>query len=190
MSVVAHDDQLAFRFRGGRSSLNLVATVGWRGGSRQVERLRTAHDLARWFVEAGLAPRLVPVSDRELRSAKRLREAIWQLATARMTGTPMPSSPRRAVNEIARLPSAPPQLTAAGRLQVAAAEAPGLLAVVARDAVELLGTSVADRLRQCARTDCTLLFLDESRSGRRRWCAMDACGNRAKTKHYRERKRS
>ena len=190
MAVVAHDDELAFRFRGGRHSLNLAATVGWRGGPREVERLRGAEDLARWFVEAGLTPRAVAVRDEELRSARRVREAIWQLATARMAGAALPASPRRAVNEAARVPTAPPRLTADGRLEAPPAEPAGLLAVVARDAIELLGTELADRLRQCARADCTLLFVDESRSGRRRWCAMDACGNRAKTKQYRARQRS
>ena len=39
-------------------------------------------------------------------------------------------------------------------------------------------------VRQCAAVGCRLFFLD--RSGRRRWCAMKLCGNRAKTQsHYR-----
>lgn len=62
------------------------------------------------------------------------------------------------------------------------------LAAVARDAVLLLGGEEAGRLKECAREDCTLLFVDGSRSGRRRWRSMDACGNRAKTVAYRRRR--
>ena len=42
------------------------------------------------------------------------------------------------------------------------------------------------RVRTCA--GCSLLFIDRSRPGRRRWCSMDRCGNRDKTARYREKK--
>ena len=35
-------------------------------------------------------------------------------------------------------------------------------------------------IRRCANPACVLLFLDVSKSGRRRWCDMATCGNRAK----------
>lgn len=41
------------------------------------------------------------------------------------------------------------------------------------------------RLRACAGDGCILHFLDTSRSGRRQWCSMTVCGNRAKARrHY------
>ena len=41
------------------------------------------------------------------------------------------------------------------------------------------------RVRQCANPQCQWLFLDDSKSGTRRWCSMSACGNRAKAhRHY------
>jgi predicted RNA-binding Zn ribbon-like protein len=41
------------------------------------------------------------------------------------------------------------------------------------------------RLGRCSNPDCVLLFLDVSKSGRRRWCDMTTCGNRAKVAaHY------
>ena len=40
-------------------------------------------------------------------------------------------------------------------------------------------------VRRCANPNCVLLFLDVSKSGRRRWCDMATCGNRAKSAaHY------
>src|SRR5258708_35325969 len=54
------------------------------------------------------------------------------------------------------------------------------LSVIARDAILLLGSKSILRVKECARPDCTLLFVDASRSGRRRWCSMYAAVNRAK----------
>lgn len=36
------------------------------------------------------------------------------------------------------------------------------------------------RVRRCANHDCVLRFHDTTRGGRRRWCDMATCGNRAK----------
>jgi predicted RNA-binding Zn ribbon-like protein len=44
------------------------------------------------------------------------------------------------------------------------------------------------RVRSCAR--CTLLFVDRSPPGTRRWCSMERCGNRSKTAHYRQTRRA
>lgn len=48
----------------------------------------------------------------------------------------------------------------------------------------------ADRLRICASDTCDWLFYDTSRTGRRRWCDMTTCGNRAKAARHRARARA
>jgi predicted RNA-binding Zn ribbon-like protein len=63
------------------------------------------------------------------------------------------------------------------------------LATIARDAIDLLTGALAGRIRECAAPDCALLFVDSSRPGRRRWCAGEACGNRTRTKAYRQRRK-
>jgi predicted RNA-binding Zn ribbon-like protein len=45
------------------------------------------------------------------------------------------------------------------------------------------------RIRRCAGPACVLLFLDVSKSGRRRWCDMAVCGNRAKVAAHHARTR-
>ncbi|PZG44753.1 hypothetical protein C1I98_16695, partial [Spongiactinospora gelatinilytica] len=62
-----------------------------------------------------------------------------------------------------------------------------VLASVARDAVELFTGPAAARVRECAAHNCRLLFVDASRPGRRRWCAMEHCGNRHKVRAHRGR---
>jgi CGNR zinc finger/Putative stress-induced transcription regulator len=44
------------------------------------------------------------------------------------------------------------------------------------------------RLRACAADDCQWIFYDQSRPGRGRYCSPYSCGNRVKTRAYRQRK--
>jgi predicted RNA-binding Zn ribbon-like protein len=75
-----------------------------------------------------------------------------------------------------------------GRLHLAAATGVRGLDVI----VETIGTSVAEgrwnRLKLCASPDCHWAFYDTSRSGGGRWCSMEVCGNRHKTRTYRQRR--
>ena len=47
-----------------------------------------------------------------------------------------------------------------------------------------------DRFRICANDGCRWVFEDTSRAGRRRWCDMSSCGNRAKVRRYRSKQRT
>jgi predicted RNA-binding Zn ribbon-like protein len=67
--------------------------------------------------------------------------------------------------------------------------AASLLAPVAWSAGDLLTGKHLGRVRLCANHQCLWLFFDDSLRGARRWCSMQACGNRAKTqRHYLRRK--
>lgn len=57
--------------------------------------------------------------------------------------------------------------------------------LAARNLLKLLDEHPA-RVRKCANPECPFWFLDTTRSGTRRWCAMTVCGNRLKARrHYR-----
>jgi predicted RNA-binding Zn ribbon-like protein len=60
--------------------------------------------------------------------------------------------------------------------------------LAAQNLLELLRAG-PDRIRRCANHRCVLHFYDASRSGRRQWCSMAACGNRAKARRHYERSR-
>jgi predicted RNA-binding Zn ribbon-like protein len=93
-----------------------------------------------------------------------------------------------AVNAAARHPTRTPRLGPQGELRWDDDEPfTAALSAVARDAVELIGGPQADRLRECAAPDCAFLFVDTSRSGLRRWCAADRCGNREHVRKHRSR---
>ena len=64
----------------------------------------------------------------------------------------------------------------------------GVLQPIALSAARIVTEATPTRIRQCASSNCMYWFLDTSKSGRRRWCSMSRCGNRAKVaKHYRQR---
>jgi predicted RNA-binding Zn ribbon-like protein len=178
---------------GGRPSLDLVATLGRRHAT-PVERIPDAAALGRWLVAAGLLSTAPPVSEAHLVQARQLREAISRLAHAVMSAGPLPGKPLAVVNEHAVRPDLAPQLRVEdGRPAVtapAAADVPSALATIARDAVLLLGGPQAARIKECEHPDCSLLFVDETQSGRRRWCSMGRCGNLVKTAGYRARRHS
>jgi predicted RNA-binding Zn ribbon-like protein len=54
--------------------------------------------------------------------------------------------------------------------------------------IETVATSVAGggghRLKLCSSTDCRWAFYDISRNSGGRWCRMEACGDRNKTRAY------
>jgi predicted RNA-binding Zn ribbon-like protein len=185
------DSDNGFRFQGGRACLDLAATVGERRG-RQLERLLTPDDLASWFVAAGLAEEPPTVTRQDLAHARTLREAIYQTIQRRLAGQQPGPGDLAIINDWAGRPQPRVWLTVGdrGRLRSRhdATTAAALLADLARDAVDLLGGPLADRIRECNADDCALLFVDTSRARRRRWCSMAACGARAKMAAYRARR--
>lgn len=63
----------------------------------------------------------------------------------------------------------------------------GILAPIALSAAELITDVDPSRLRSCDADGCPRWFHDTSKGGRRRWCAMSTCGNRAKAARFRRR---
>jgi predicted RNA-binding Zn ribbon-like protein len=45
------------------------------------------------------------------------------------------------------------------------------------------------RLKACVADDCHWAFYDNTRNRSRTWCSMEVCGNRAKTRRYRRRRK-
>ncbi len=179
-------EELRFQWKSGRPCLDFVATVGerWR---RSFDRLVGPEDMARWMVESGMLQAPPRVSRRQLEAGRELREAINRLGRPGIEPAP---GDREKLNRWAARAPLSPQLTADDSLEwVAARPVEAMLAAIACDAVDLLSGPLAGRIRECSGSDCALLFLDTSRPGRRRWCSGEACGNRVRTKAYRQRRK-
>lgn len=64
----------------------------------------------------------------------------------------------------------------------------GALALVLAGAATAAAEGTWERLKICPADNCRWAFYDRSKNRSRRWCAMRVCGNREKTRTYRERK--
>ncbi|WEO97118.1 ABATE domain-containing protein [Streptomyces sp. FXJ1.172] len=179
-------------FDAGRICLDLLAT------SHPDERLDSAGALGVWIGGAGLVPSGTSLAHAEGHWVVRFQELRWLVRQLVLPGgtTPDTGSYGRALarlNDLAR--PAPPVPCAVrredGRLARALAEPPScsaLLALVARDAVELLTDPVARAaVRECEGDNCPLVYLDTSRGRRRRWCSSEVCGNRERVARHRRR---
>jgi predicted RNA-binding Zn ribbon-like protein len=65
----------------------------------------------------------------------------------------------------------------------------GLLVPVIESAADALVQDELTRVRRCASVRCGRVFYDASRNGKRRWCEMATCGNRAKAARHRQKVR-
>ncbi|MGW1404672.1 CGNR zinc finger domain-containing protein [Streptomyces sp. NPDC002403] len=178
-----------FRFDPGALCLELLPTGGY-ARYAAYEVLHTPEDLVRWAGESRLPGGLSPsVSAEELARAHELRGALWNLTADRAHGRALARADLAVVNAMAAEPPLVPRIDPGGESLAFAPDATGtaLLSTVARDAVELFTGPYADRIRECGSDSCKLLFVDTSRPGRRRWCAMERCGNLHKVRAHRAR---
>ncbi|RWZ64289.1 zf-CGNR multi-domain protein [Labedella populi] len=170
---------LDFAYTGGLGAADGDIDIPW-------EFLRSTADLDHWIGERMAT---APSTERDILDAHALRGAITRLALARSRDLPLTGSDVDLVNLYGATPDIPPRLEGgsrqAGRTSARAAQA---LATIARDAIALFDPESSGRIRECDGEDCSLVYLDTSRGGTRRWCSMSRCGNRHKVRTHRERR--
>ena len=190
-----------FEFVGGNLALDFANTVHSHGLADPRDDLKTGPDLMAWGAQAGL----VGERDREglwrrarsqagtteLQRARKLREVIYQLfAGVARAGRPAPEM-LYAFNPFVREAMTRARIQKSGEKYELGCDhrvrpLDRLRFEVTRAAMELLTSGKLDRVRQCSGETCSWLFLDTSRNGTRRWCDMQACGNRAKVRRFRQ----
>ena len=188
MKSVVTTDAYEFRLGLGHPVLELAATLA---GRRTVplERLGDPGDLSRWLELAGLA-RGVDCHAQHLSDARELREALYRLVAAARAKRRPTAADLELVNDWARRPIATPQLDASLRVTLVGSDpCRAALSQLAQAAIQLAGSADVHRIRECANPTCSLMYIDHSRPGRRRWCSMERCGNRVKTARYRDKRR-
>jgi predicted RNA-binding Zn ribbon-like protein len=198
----------AFELVAGHVALDFVNTVDWRTDPVwRRDLIGDVEDLAAWARKAGLASAAERTAvttaarrDRRgaewgLRRARRLRELLARLFLAIANGGRPSDRDLRRLN--AFLGSALRQRRVATKGSACvwswATETRGVDRVlwpIVLSAAELLTSAGRARVRECAAHGCGWLFLDTSRSQRRRWCTMASCGNRAKARRFYERTRA
>ncbi len=175
---------MPFTFVSGNLALDFAGTVLHRRAEAE-DLLPAPRQLGEWSVAASLLDSAPEVSMAEFGRALALREAIYRLALASLTGSQRSQDDVKVVNAAATAAPVAAVLTESGLKRTGTADA--VVATIARAAVALLGGPEAARIRECGDQPCTRLFVDTSRAGSRRWCEMSGCGNRAKVAGFRAR---
>jgi predicted RNA-binding Zn ribbon-like protein len=183
----------------------------------QVETLASGEALAQWLVDSHLVDaqdaqalrRVLPrggASHALLRDACELREWFRSFIAVR-AGAPLAmhsAAGLRRLNEVLAKSETHSRLDLAPLEQAQDAEAAAgnglrlrrvrhwsapsqLLHPIAEAMAELVCQADFRMVRSCEAPDCTLCFLDRTKSHRRRWCSMALCGNRMKVAAFRAR---
>ncbi len=153
------------------------------------DRLADPAGLATWLEQHELAPTGVRATRADLGRALELREALHALAVAHNGGVPAAAGACRALEDAAHRARLRLRFPADG---VASLEpdAGGVDGALGR-LVAIVQASIAEgtwtRLKACREPTCEWAFYDHTKNRSGAWCSMQACGNRAKARSYRER---
>lgn len=132
-------------------------------------------------------------AERALARVHRVRAAMRELVDAAVDQRPPEPRALERVNRVLRTPytyelvPAPDGVSLDHRHDGDPVD--GALARLAESVAREVSQGDPARLRICANQECRWVFYDPSPSGRRRWCDMTTCGNRAKAARYRERRK-
>jgi predicted RNA-binding Zn ribbon-like protein len=185
-------------------AIDFANTVAHRGSTAD-DSLHNLNDLSNWLITAKVLPETAIVALPKLIAAANLddaqlfddaitlRENIYRSLHAVATKSLPLSGDLISLNDA--LAEAPQRINLAQvgsglgwRIEINPSAA-GLLAPVLWSVADTIAGPDSARLRECANVQCLWLFLDDSKNGTRRWCSMQACGNRAKAqRHYQRHK--
>lgn len=160
------------------------------------DELTSPDALARWLQARGLAAPQEGLRPRDVQAARALRTALRGAladdgdddgnddgnSDDGTGGTPDRAAVALPARFALRLVPDP-----SGRLRLGAASGVPGLDVVVEAVAAAVAAGRLGRLKLCAAADCRWAFHDTSRSGGGRWCSMEVCGNRHKTRAYRRR---
>jgi predicted RNA-binding Zn ribbon-like protein len=180
-----------FHFVAGDLALDFVNTVADRL-SHPRERLATGAHVDRWARRAGLlGPReSLRLRAQQVAHVRAFRESLYGLIAPLALGQiPSDATLARFSQTRARVARTRHLAWRDGRFAWEWSDLGRLLGPIVEAAAELLVSVPSLKLRQCADAGCGWVFLDRSRAGRRRWCRMVDCGNRAKARRHYQRSR-
>jgi predicted RNA-binding Zn ribbon-like protein len=154
------------------------------------DELTTPQRLTAWLHARGLGEPGLAAARADLTRAVQLREALRAILVAHNgRGTP-PDAARETLDSLARRADLQLRFEAAG-VSTLEPEAPGVDGALGR-LLAIVHAAAADgsweRLKACRDTGCEWAFYDHTKNRSGAWCNMAICGNRAKSRAYRERR--
>jgi predicted RNA-binding Zn ribbon-like protein len=174
-----------------------------KGGT--VEHLHNAGDAVLWLRNHDLLHQQMvddllsrtssepPAGDQLMRRVRRVRGALRELLDATVEQRPPDPTALREVNRALRTQYIYELVPASDGISLdhrhEGDPVDGALARLSETIARELTQGDAERLRICANDECRWVFFDTSAGGRRKWCDMSVCGNRAKVARHRARQR-
>ena len=157
----------------------------------QSDELKGPRELGAWMSQRGLLWSGAKITPAMFDTALQLRSSVRayleiDLAERRKTGDAV-----RSLNKAMRLFPLVAEARNDGVMALRAGRDDALagLSVVVAEMYDGSVRGTLDRLKMCAAEECRRVFFDRSKPATRRWCMSTLCGNRTKTRAYRERQR-
>ena len=157
----------------------------------QADELSGPRELAAWMSQQGLSAGGAKITAAMFDSALQLRAGIRAYLECDPAGRHRDNDAGRALNKTMKLFPLLAEARGDGRMMLGAARRDALagLSVVVAELYDGSINGTLDRLKMCAAEECRRIFFDRSKPASRRWCMSTLCGNRIKTRTYRERHR-
>jgi len=156
----------------------------------QGDELTHARELAAWMSQRGLSSTSAKITPAMLASAIELRSLIRDYLQCDPIERSRNKDATRALNKTLKLF---PLVVTAGNdgmvLRSAREDALAGLSPIVAELYDGSRNGTLGRLKMCASDECRRVFFDRSKPSTRRWCMSSLCGNRMKTRSYRERQR-
>jgi predicted RNA-binding Zn ribbon-like protein len=206
VAVNQRSQEFQFDLSGGHLALDFANSISRRDSpEKTVEHLNNYRDLISFARQTGtVTSHLAVMLEREAASHSRstaqalrtfiaLREAIFRAFLSPANGKPASSQDVELIDKAATNALQHRHIVHANGAYEwrwdAQPELERIMWPIAQSAAELLTAPELQQVRECEARDCYWLFLDNSRNRSRRWCSMDACGNREKARRHYHRQR-
>lgn len=211
-SMTTLSSDLPFEYIGGDPAIDLVNTVDWTSRGPEQDRLTDFDRVIRWAQGAGILTAKAASSLRALADAKpreaeaayrnalRVRAVLARLFRAIAASEPAgdalddfnrllgPALERMRVTPAGGRHRADPALQLGWRDGGKSLDS--VIWPVIWSAASLIISEEGPRIRICGGPDCGWMYVDRSRNKLRRWCQMETCGTREKSRRRYQRART
>jgi len=144
-------------------------------------------ELRSWLAGHGLVGPRARVTTDDVALARLLRDGLRESFDAHHHGE---TGSRLLDDAAARLPLLLSCPTSKPCLEPASGGVKGALTRLLIAVNETVADGTWTRLKVCPADDCRVAFYDPSKNRSKTWCSMEVCGNRAKTRGYRSRRKA
>jgi predicted RNA-binding Zn ribbon-like protein len=153
------------------------------------DEIETPRLLETWMREHGLLRRGEHVDAGDHRAALELRTTLRDFLQDPPNQRPQAKEGARRLTAASRKFPLMLAISDGGTVELAPVPGSSALGRVLGQMIGLAETGQLPRLKTCGSDECHWIFFDRSKPANRHWCSSLICGNRQKTRAYRERQR-